>query len=374
MAAVSLHRVSKAFGRVQAIRDVDLEIASGEFCCFVGPSGCGKSTLLRLIAGLEDVTAGEIRIGARTVNDSPPAQRGIAMVFQSYALYPHMTVYQNMAFGLQQSGTSRRAIRARVDETARLLQIEGLLERLPKQLSGGQRQRVAIGRAIVRQPQVFLFDEPLSNLDAGLRQQTRVEIARLHRRLKTTIVYVTHDQIEAMTLADKIVVLREGRIEQAGPPLQLYHHPANRFVAGFIGSPQMNFLSARLLRTTATGAELALSGGETQRAAVDTSALPAGAAVSCGIRPEHVALVSPEDAGLLGTVLLCEKLGDHSLVFLNIGDSDEMLAAKLAPGNEPMAGQRLGIQLPPTHCHLFGADGRACPRLVDPVQEPSGVA
>jgi len=364
MAAVSLHRVNKAFGRVQALRQVDLDVAAGEFCCFVGPSGCGKSTLLRLIAGLEDVSTGEIRIGGQLVNDRPPAQRGVAMVFQSYALYPHMTVYQNMAFGLQQSKAPRQTIRERVEETARLLQIDGLLERLPKQLSGGQRQRVAIGRAIVRQPRVFLFDEPLSNLDASLRQQTRVEIAKLHTQLQATMIYVTHDQIEAMTLADKIVVLRDGQVEQVGPPLQLYHHPVNRFVAGFIGSPQMNFLPARLRRNS-TPAELTLPGGETQQVAVDALALPAGAAVTCGIRPEHVELVRPEDAALGGTVALRERLGDHSLVFLRIGDGDELLTAKLAPGTEPAAGQQVGIRLPPEHCHLFAADDRACLRAVD---------
>jgi len=364
MAAVSLHRVNKTFGRVQALRDVDLQIAAGEFCCFVGPSGCGKSTLLRLIAGLEDASTGEIRIGGKRVNDRPPAQRGVAMVFQSYALYPHMTVYQNMAFGLQQSKTPRQTIRERVEETARLLQIDGLIERLPKQLSGGQRQRVAIGRAIVRQPRVFLFDEPLSNLDASLRQQTRVEIAKLHTQLQATMIYVTHDQIEAMTLADKIVVLRDGRVEQAGPPLQLYHHPANRFVAGFIGSPPMNFLPARLQRNT-TPAELTLPGGEPQQASVDATALPVGAAVSCGIRPEHVELFRPGDTALEGAVVLCEQLGDHSLVLLRVGEGDELLTAKLAPGTEPAEGQQMGIRLPPEHCHVFASDGRACPRAVD---------
>ncbi len=373
MAAVSLHRVNKTFGTVQAVRDVDMDIAAGEFCCLVGPSGCGKSTLLRLIAGLEDVSTGEIRIGGKPVNHRPPAQRGIAMVFQSYALYPHMTVYQNMAFGLQQSRASRQAIRERVEETARLLQIETLLERLPKQLSGGQRQRVAIGRAIVRHPRVFLFDEPLSNLDAGLRQQTRVEIARLHTRLQATMIYVTHDQIEAMTLADKIVVLREGRVEQVGAPLQLYHHPANQFVAGFIGSPRMNFLPARLQRNTAP-AELVLPSGEILLAAVNASALPIGSAVTCGIRSEHVELVRPEDAYLRATVVLREQLGDHSLAFLRLGDSEELLTAKLAPGAEPAPEQLVGIALPPTHCHLFAADGRACPRSTEANWTETGVS
>ena len=366
MTTVNLREVSKAFGKTKVIHEVDLDIATGEFCCFIGPSGCGKSTLLRLIAGLEDVSAGEIRIGDTRINDKPPAKRGVAMVFQSYALYPHMTVYQNMAFGLQQSKTSQQTIRERVDETARLLQIETLLDRLPKQLSGGQRQRVAIGRAIVRQPQVFLFDEPLSNLDAGLRQKTRVEIAKLHKQLQATMIYVTHDQIEAMTLADKIVVLREGRIEQVGPPLQLYHHPANRFVASFIGSPQMNFLSAQFLRGTTTEAELTLSDGKTQHASVDASVLSAGAVVTCGIRPEHIELVDAEDANLQGTVVLREQLGDHSLVFLSIGDNEELLAVKLTQRTEPMTGERLGIVLPPIHCHLFDIDGKACTRAIDP--------
>jgi len=366
MASVSLHRVNKSFGRVEAVRGVDLDIATGEFCCFVGPSGCGKSTLLRLIAGLEDPSSGEIRIGGRPVNDQPPARRGIAMVFQSYALYPHMTVYQNMAFGLQQSRVPRQTIRERVEETARLLQIDTLLERLPKQLSGGQRQRVAIGRAIVRQPQVFLFDEPLSNLDAGLRQQTRIEIARLHAQLQATMIYVTHDQVEAMTLADRIVVLRDGRVEQTGAPLQLYHHPANRFVAGFIGSPRMNFLPARLQSNTAP-AGLALSGGGVLRAAVDATAVALGASVTCGIRPEHVGLADPDEAALVGKVELREHLGDHSLVFLRIGEEDSLLTVKLTPGMEPEAGSQVGILLPPEHCHVFAADGSACPRVV-----PSG--
>jgi len=364
MPGVSLHGVSKSFGRVEALREVDLDISCGEFCCFVGPSGCGKSTLLRLIAGLEDVSGGEIRIDGQPVQDRPPAQRGVAMVFQSYALYPHMTAYQNMAFGLKQNKVSRQTIRERVEETARLLQIDALLDRLPKQLSGGQRQRVAIGRAIVRHPRVFLFDEPLSNLDASLRQQTRVEIARLHAQLKATMIYVTHDQIEAMTLADKIVVLRDGRVEQVGAPLELYHRPANRFVAGFIGSPQMNFLPARLQSNT-TPAELTLPGGETQRVMVDARAVPAGAAVTCGIRPEHVEFGRPGDAALVGTVVLRERLGDQSLVFVRIGDREQLLTAKLAPGMEPAAGQQVGIRLPPEHCHLFTAEERACTRTVD---------
>jgi multiple sugar transport system ATP-binding protein len=266
-----------------------------------------------------------------------------------------------MAFGLKLAKEDKGEIDTRVRNAARILQMEHLLDRLPKELSGGQRQRVAIGRAIVRKPGVFLFDEPLSNLDAGLRQQTRVEIAKLHSQLNATMIYVTHDQVEAMTLADKIVVLRDGRVEQVGAPLQLYHHPANRFVAGFIGSPQMNFLAARL-QSSAPFAEVRLSGGETQQVAVDTSGLATGAAVTCGIRPEHVELVRSGDAALGATVEIREMLGDHSLVFLRIPGSDELITAKLAPGAEPAAGERVGIRLPPAHCHLFGADDRACPR------------
>src|SRR5215212_2498175 len=247
MADVVLKNVQKSFGRIKVIHGVDLDIRDGEFVVFVGPSGCGKSTLLRLIAGLEDITAGDLFIGGERVNDLVPAKRGIAMVFQSYALYPHMNVYDNMAFGLELAKSSKAEIDAKVREAARMLQIEALLERKPRQLSGGQRQRVAIGRAIVRDPRVFLFDEPLSNLDAALRVQMRVEIAKLHHELSATMIYVTHDQVEAMTLADRIVVLDAGRVMQFGSPLELYHHPANRFVAGFIGSPKMNILPAAKL-------------------------------------------------------------------------------------------------------------------------------
>ena len=361
MATVRLNNLCKDFGKVAVIRGVDLDIASGEFCCFVGPSGCGKSTLLRLIAGLEDVTAGEIVIGGEAATDRPPAQRGVAMVFQSYALYPHMTVYQNMAFGLQQARASKAAIRQRVEQTAQMLQIDELLARLPKQLSGGQRQRVAIGRAIVRQPQVFLFDEPLSNLDASLRQQTRIEIAKLHAQLNATMIYVTHDQTEAMTLADKIVVLRDGRVEQVGEPLTLYHHPANRFVAGFIGSPPMNFLPAKLA-DSGQQVELLLSGGERVWAAVDAAAVAGGSAVTYGIRPEHVALTSINEATLTGMVVLCEKLGDHSLILVQLNGPDELLTAKLAPDTEPAKGDVVGLRLPAAHCHVFDTDGKALPR------------
>ncbi|KDR91211.1 ABC transporter ATP-binding protein, partial [Agrobacterium tumefaciens] len=258
MAELSLNNVVKRYGALEVIHGANLEVKDGEFVVFVGPSGCGKSTLLRMIAGLEDISGGDIVIGGRTVSDADPADRGIAMVFQSYALYPHMTVAENLSFGLRMNGNPKADTQKRVNRAAEILQINELMQRRPKQLSGGQRQRVAIGRAIVREPQVFLFDEPLSNLDAELRVQMRVEISRLHKQLGTTMIYVTHDQTEAMTLADKIVVLRAGNIEQVGAPLDLYDDPANRFVAGFVGSPKMNFLEATIVGSGADSVTLSL--------------------------------------------------------------------------------------------------------------------
>ena len=268
MASVSLRQLRKSYdGKTDVLAGIDLDIAHGEFVVLVGPSGCGKSTLLRMICGLEEISAGTLQIGGRTVNHLPPAQRGIAMVFQSYALYPHMNVYRNMAFGLKVAGEKRAAIDARIRKAALILKIETLLDRLPRELSGGQRQRVAIGRAIVREPQLFLFDEPLSNLDAALRVQTRLEIAKLHRQLDATIVYVTHDQVEAMTLGDKIVVMHEGKIQQAGSPLALYQQPCNLFVAGFIGSPRMNLLPATVVAADDASVTVVLASGRQVRAA-----------------------------------------------------------------------------------------------------------
>ena len=289
MGALTLKAVTKSFGTVDVIKGVDLTVQEGEFCVFVGPSGCGKSTLLRIIAGLEDATAGEVAINGRRVNEVAPAKREIAMVFQSYALYPHLTVRDNMGLALKQAGVARAEITASVDRAAEMLALGPLLDRRPAELSGGQRQRVAIGRAIVRRPRLFLFDEPLSNLDAALRVATRIEIARLHRQLGATMIYVTHDQVEAMTLADRIVVLRAGKVEQVGAPMDLYKDPANIFVAGFIGSPQMNFLKAGALGMRS-----------------DTM----------GVRPEHLAL--SRDAGqIAGTVSHVEKLGGETLVYVN---------------------------------------------------------
>ncbi|WP_321948668.1 sn-glycerol-3-phosphate ABC transporter ATP-binding protein UgpC [Paraburkholderia sp. J10-1] len=379
MASISLRGVQKAYGEnAPVIRNVDLEIGRNEFCVFLGPSGCGKSTLLRMIAGLEDVTDGDISIGGKLVNDVPAAQRGVAMVFQSYALFPHMTVYENMAFGLKLAKTPKAEIDRKVREAARILQLEALLERHPKALSGGQRQRVAIGRAIVREPGVFLFDEPLSNLDATLRGQTRIEIARLHRQFEqASVVYVTHDQIEAMTLADKIVLLHSGKdterygsIAQVGAPLELYHRPASRFVAGFIGSPRMNFLPARVTAIEANGVSIALDGsGETLRLPVQGARLAVGSPVTFGVRPEHLELVGqgvvPRTSGndqdaltITRAITLVEELGEHSYVHLD-QPGGAVLVAK-APGDARLAsGDAAQFRASANACHLFAEDGFA---------------
>ena len=294
MANLKLKSVAKSFGEVQVIKGLDLNIDDGEFVVFVGPSGCGKSTLLRMIAGLETISSGSIAIGDLIVNEVAPAKRGVAMVFQTYALYPHMTVFNNMAFGLKQARTPKAEIKRRVETAADILDMSNLLDRKPRALSGGQRQRVAIGRAIVREPEVFLFDEPLSNLDAALRAQTRVEILKLHTRLNCTMIYVTHDQVEAMTLADKIVVLREGVIEQVGSPTQLYDEPYNKFVAEFIGSPKMNFFN--------------------QQDVLDVVKLKVGTELLLGVRPEHLVPCLKNDAWLVGNLDLIENLGEYLLV------------------------------------------------------------
>ncbi|MGH8778099.1 ABC transporter ATP-binding protein [Paraburkholderia sp.] len=385
MASISLQAVQKAYGdHAPVIRDVDLEIGEHEFCVFLGPSGCGKSTLLRMIAGLEDITDGDLYIGGKLVNDVPAAQRGVAMVFQSYALFPHMTVYENMAFGLMLAKTPKNQIDQKVREAARVLQLEALLDRRPKALSGGQRQRVAIGRAIVRSPGVYLFDEPLSNLDATLRGQTRVEIARLHRQYAdASMVYVTHDQIEAMTLADKIVLLhagadtaKHGSIAQVGVPLELYHRPQSRFVAGFIGSPRMNFLPARVVSRSANGVQIALDvTGERIDTLLDGSALQPDQPVTLGIRPEHLEPVDSTDGvqQIVRAVSLVERLGEHSYLHLDQPGSASdahahatavTLIAK-APGDRtPRAAERAAFRVPPASCHLFTEDGFAVPSSV----------
>jgi multiple sugar transport system ATP-binding protein len=352
------------------IHNASLTIEQGEFCVFVGPSGCGKSTLLRMVAGLEDISTGDLYIGDQRVNELPPAQRGVAMVFQSYALYPHMTVAENMAFGLRVLGADKAAIERKVKEAAAILQLTPLLDRLPKALSGGQRQRVAIGRAIVKNPKVFLFDEPLSNLDAALRVQTRLEIARLHRDMgSASMIYVTHDQVEAMTLAHKIVLLHTGEligargsVAQVGTPMDLYHRPASVFVAEFIGSPRMNLLDAVLVRAEADHAVLALA-GQQLRADVDARHLPAGAAVRLGVRPEHLPLADhpPAQAGVLdGPLQHIERLGDASLLYVQAGGV--LLTVRVDGSALQPSGARVRTLLLPEHLHLFDSDGLACRR------------
>jgi multiple sugar transport system ATP-binding protein len=360
MADVVLKNVRKSFGRVHVIHGVDLDIKDGEFVVFVGPSGCGKSTLLRLIAGLEDISSGDLLIGGERVNDLPPAKHGIAMVFQSYALYPHMNVYDNMAFGLELAKSSKAEIDAKVREAARMLQIEALLDRKPKQLSGGQRQRVAIGRAIVRDPKVFLFDEPLSNLDAALRVQTRIEIAKLHTDTGATMIYVTHDQVEAMTLADRIVVLNAGRIEQVGTPLELYHHPANLFVAGFLGSPQMNFIVCEVVQVGTDGVHVRLPNGSTISVPAASDGVKAGEAVTLGIRPDHIEVSA--QGTLTGRIELVEELGENHLLYVDVGHGNRLTVRM--PGDAHMkTGSEVTFTLSRESCHLFRQTGEALPSL-----------
>ena len=358
MPDVSLRGISKSFGTVEILHDINLEVKDGEFCVFVGPSGCGKTTLLRIIAGLETVGAGELSIGGRRVNELPPAERRIAMVFQSYALYPHMSVYRNIAFGLKFSGARRAEIEAKVRKTADILHLTPLLDRKPRELSGGQRQRVAIGRAIVREPSVFLFDEPLSNLDAALRVNTRVEIAKLHRQLGATMIYVTHDQVEAMTLASKIVVLNHGRIEQVGAPLDLYRRPQNLFVAGFIGSPKMNLIKGQVRSHDGGSTLVALADGSEARLRLGSGGPVAGEGVTLGMRPEHMAEGTRGLVPLQGSVDAVERLGEASYVFMHLADGANVTVrvpgdAAVEPGAPLTASATTGT------VHVFDAAGRA---------------
>ena len=332
MADVKIRGVRKSYGSAEVIRGVDLDIGNGEFVVFVGPSGCGKTTLLRMIAGLEDITDGTVAIGGAVVNDVAPSRRGVAMVFQTYALYPHMSVYKNMAFGLKQAKTPKDEIDRRVRAAAEVLQLTDYLDRNPKNLSGGQRQRVAIGRAIVRAPEVFLFDEPLSNLDAALRVQTRIEIARLHERLGTTMIYVTHDQVEAMTLADRIVVLRDGRIEQVGAPMELYERPQNTFVAQFIGSPKMNFFR-----------DSDVDAGSRARFSHETT---------LGVRPEHLRICADEPALVSGRLELIEQFGEYALAHL-ITDEGTEFTVKLDRPPFDRVGKRMSFDAPAESMHTF---------------------
>jgi multiple sugar transport system ATP-binding protein len=358
MARITLQNVKKSFGATDVIKGVDIDIADGEFCVFVGPSGCGKSTLLRMIAGLEDITSGTLSIGDQVVNDMAPKERGIAMVFQSYAIFPHMTVRENVAFGLTIAGASKAEKDAKVAEAARILQMEHLLDRRPSQLSGGQRQRVAIGRAIVRQPKVFLFDEPLSNLDAALRMDMRMEIGKLHQQLKATMIYVTHDQVEAMTLADKIVVLKAGEVMQIGAPMDLYHHPANLFVAGFLGSPAMNFLEVTVRGADSSGG-ITVSNDTLDAVQVPSSlAAKAGDTLVLGIRPQYLTISLDPAAGRLhGTVALTERLGSDTIVNLTMKDGSTIIAA-LGEDAVFEPGREVSLTFDPARAHLFVPEDR----------------
>ena len=362
MAAIRFDHVTKRFGPLTAIDDATLEIRDGEFLVLVGPSGCGKSTLLRMIAGLEEITTGTLTIDGQRVNDLPPKDRDIAIVFQNYALYPHMTAYDNMAFGLKIRGWGKAQIREKVMEVARILEIEPLLDRKPRAMSGGQRQRVAIGRAMVRDPKVFLFDEPLSNLDAKLRGQMRLEIARLHRQLRTTVVYVTHDQVEAMTLGDRIAVMHGGRILQLDTPQNVYNHPANQFVAAFIGSPPMNFIPGRLAET-ANGMTFTDDGGTfiAENLANTRLAAYAGRPVILGIRPEHIRLGMPEtgspDATFAAEVQLVERLGHESFAFVTAGEHP--LTVRMSQQEDVMPGDRITLHADIGRLHVFDPDTKA---------------
>jgi lactose/L-arabinose transport system ATP-binding protein len=357
MADVSLNQLRKTYGALEVIKGVDLEVKSGEFVVFVGPSGCGKSTLLRMVAGLEDITSGTLTIGGKAMNEVDPSKRGIAMVFQTYALYPHMTVQQNMGFALRFAGMAKPEIDRRVSEAAKILELDALMARKPAQLSGGQRQRVAIGRAIVRQPDVFLFDEPLSNLDAELRVNMRIEIARLHKELNATIIYVTHDQVEAMTLADKIVVLRAGKVEQVGTPLSLYDDPDNMFVAGFIGSPKMNFLPATIIATADGTVTLALTSQPQTTLTLPLNANVAiGQKVSLGLRPEHFLSEGEGEAQLPVEVDVTENLGSTSFLYARLPGGEALIAEQRqrSIGTRPTA-VTLGISA--RQCLLFDDAG-----------------
>jgi ABC-type sugar transport system ATPase subunit len=360
--SLDIQGVNKSFGDVQILHDIDLAVGAGEFVVFVGPSGCGKSTLLRLICGLDDVSSGVIAIDGEIVNDVPPSKRGIAMVFQSYALYPHMTVEQNMAYALKLAGTPKAEIATRVAAAAEILHLTELLKRKPRQLSGGQRQRVAIGRAIVREPRIFLFDEPLSNLDAALRVEMRIEIAKLKQRLGATMVYVTHDQVEAMTLADKIVVLNRGRIEQVGSPMELYHFPRNRFVAGFIGSPKMNFLPCSDVTETADGPRARVKGGAVGIAPAAGLVRPA----EIGLRPEDLAVCDAGAGDLVGHVGMTERLGSDTFAYVELDGGDTVLA-RLSGRAHLVTGAPVGLTIARDNVHLFDASGQAIARRAAPV-------
>ena len=368
MASVSLKNIYKSFGKVEVIKDVDLEIESGEFVVFVGPSGCGKSTLLRLICGLEEITSGELDIGGENVNSLSPRERGIAMVFQSYALYPHMTVYKNMAFGLKTAGEDKEKIKQKILDAAKVLQLDQLLDRRPAELSGGQRQRVAIGRAIVREPRVFLFDEPLSNLDASLRIQMRIEISRLHESLDCTTIYVTHDQVEAMTLADKIVVLSDGKVEQVGTPMSLYNEPANLFVAKFIGAPAMNFIqthrSSALKQSESCYVKADIAGESVLLPCLSCCNSEEEQMLTIGIRPEHINVLAEDetievvedDLKITVVVDLVERLGDVSYLYTHM-EGGNPIAVTVSGQSLIKVDEQIELHIPANKIHLFNEAG-----------------
>jgi len=352
MAGVVLENIRKSYGNVDVIKGVDLEINDGEFTVFVGPSGCGKSTLLRMIAGLEDISAGDMFIGEKRVNDLPPKDRSVAMVFQSYAIFPHMTVRENIGFGLTIAKTPKAEKDSKVQEAARILQMEHLLDRRPSQLSGGQRQRVAIGRAITRKPEVFLFDEPLSNLDAALRMDMRMEIGKLHQQLSATMIYVTHDQVEAMTLADKIVVLKDGEVMQAGAPMDLYHHPKNLFVAGFLGAPSMNFSIVDIVKID--GEHITVKSDAIAQTVVNAQgrSFAIGDKATLGLRPQYLSIVDASAASMTGTVVLTERLGSETVLNIRLTDGSTMIAA-IADDQIFDKGQSVGLAFDAAKAHLF---------------------
>ncbi|WP_416797803.1 ABC transporter ATP-binding protein [Ciceribacter azotifigens] len=362
MGQLNLNRVVKSYGHFEVIKGVSLEIGNGEFVVFVGPSGCGKSTLLRMIAGLDDTTGGDIVIDGERVNDRPPVERGIAMVFQSYALYPHMSVFENIAFPLRVEKMPEAMIREKVEAVATILKLDQRLEQRPGMLSGGQRQRVAIGRAIVREPKIFLFDEPLSNLDAALRSDMRIELTKLHRDLKATMIYVTHDQVEAMTMADRIVVLNAGDVAQVGAPLELYHKPQNLFVAGFIGNPKMNFVPVTCTAVGEDGVTISYE-GQTTTIAVEPAAGLVGETLTLGIRPEHTTLAAG-DLAIRVVPSVIERLGINTIAYASLPSGEPYCA--LLPGSAPIRAEEpilTGIMA--ADCHLFDPSGRALERRID---------
>lgn len=360
MSTVTLKNIRKTYTDTEVIKGINLEVEDCEFVVFVGPSGCGKSTLLRMIAGLEDITSGQLLIDGQLMNNVPPDKRGLAMVFQTYALYPHMTVAENMAFSLRLAGVPKAKRYERAKEVGRILQLEPFLNRKPGALSGGQRQRVAIGRALVRNPKVFLFDEPLSNLDAALRGQMRLELASLHESLQTTMIYVTHDQIEAMTLADKIVVLQDGKIEQVGAPMELYNHPCNRFVAGFMGSPKMNFLPVTAVSVRDSGTVLSLPEDARVVVPVQPRRLKVGDRATLGIRPEHIQ-IDANYPTLMGEVLVIERLGDATSLYVKVAGGNTLVLQ--TDGNRRVAVRdQVPIRIDGNLCHLFDTDDMAIPK------------